>query len=81
MEKVSYSYTRQNLSSILDQITEDAEVYCIDSKNGKQVIMLDKGDYDSLVETMYLLKSPVNSEELFSGIEEANNNQGEKIDL
>lgn len=36
MEKVSYSYTRQHLNSILNEITEDSEVYCIDRKNWKE---------------------------------------------
>ena len=81
MEKVSYSYTRQHLSNILNQITEDSEVYCIDRKNGKQVIMLDKNDYDSLIETNYLLKSPTNAKELFKALKEANKSIGTKIDF
>ena len=81
MEKVSYSYTRQHLSDILNQINEDAEVYCIKRQNGKQVIMLDKEDYDSLLETNYLLKSPNNAKELEKGLEEAKKMEGRKIDF
>lgn len=81
MEKVSYSYTRQHLSDILNQITEDSEVYCIKRQNGKQVIMLDKEDYDSLLETNYLLKSPNNTKELTKGLEEAKKMEGRKIDF
>ena len=81
MEKVSYSYTRQHLNSILNEITEDSEIYCIDRKNGKQVIMLDKDDYDSLVETTYLLKSPSTAKELFKGLKEATEYIGAKIDF
>lgn len=81
MEKVSYSYTRQHLNSILNEITEDSEIYCIDRKNGKQVIMLDKDDYDSLVETTYLLKSPSNAKELLKGLKEATEYIGAKIDF
>lgn len=81
MEKVSYSYTRQHLNSILNQITEDSEVYCIDRKNGKQVIMLDKDDYDSLIENTYLLKSPSNAKELFKGLKEATELIGTEVDF
>ncbi len=81
MEKVSYSYTRQHLSSILNEIVENSEIYCIDRQNGKQVIMLDKNDYDSLAETAYLLKSFNNAKEFFKGLEEAENSIGTKIDF
>lgn len=81
MKKVSYSYTRQHLNSILNGITEDSEVYCIDRKNGNQVIMVDKDEYDSLIETTYLLKSPSNAKELFEGLKEATELIGAKIDF
>lgn len=81
MEKVSYSYTRQNLSTIINQILDNSEVFCIERKNGKQVVMIDKDDYDSLLETAYLLKSPANNKELFKGLEEANKNIGAKVDF
>ena len=50
-------------------------------ENGKQVIMIDKRDYDSLLETAYLLKSPNNARELLNGLEEANESKGKKIDF
>lgn len=81
MEKVSYSYTRQHLSSILNQISDDAEVFCVERKNGKQIIMLDKEYYDSLLETAYLLKSPRNAKELFKAIDESRKGRGVKIEL
>lgn len=81
MKKVSDSYARQHLKDILNQINEDSEIYCIKRQNGKQVIMLDKEDYDSLLETNYLLKSPNNVKELAKGFEEAKQMAGQKIDI
>ncbi len=81
MEKISYSYTRQHLSEILNQITDNSEVFCIERQNGKQVVMVDKSNYDSLMETAHLLKSPANAKELLKGLDEANKSIGVKIDL
>lgn len=81
MQKTTYSYTREHLSSILDRISNDSEVFCIYRKKGQEIIMLDKSDYDSLAETAYLLRSPKNAQELFQALEESKNNLGEKIDL
>ena len=81
MEKVSYSYTRENLSNILNQIIDNSETYCIERKNGNQIVMIGKNDYDSLLETAYLLKSPNNAKELHKALNEANNDIGAKIAL
>ncbi len=81
MEKISYSYTRQHLSEILNQVTDDSEIFCIERKNGKQIIMIDKENYDSLLETSYLLKSPKNAEMLFKGLKESKDEKGIEIEL
>lgn len=81
MEKISYSHARQNLSSILNKINNNSEVFCIERKNEKKVVMVDKGDYESLLETAYLLQSPANAKELFKAIRESDKNLGIKIDF
>lgn len=81
MEKVSYSYTRAHLSTILDKIVNNSEVYCIKRKKDREIIMMDKSDYDSMLETAYLFKSPKNAKMLLKGLEESNSNIGKKIEL
>ena len=81
MEKVSYSYTRAHLSTILDEIVNNSEVYCIKRKKDREIIMMDKSDYDSMLETAYLFKSPKNAKMLLKGLEESNSNIGKKIEI
>lgn len=81
MEKVSYSYTRANLSTILDEVVNNSEVYCIKRNKNREIIMIDKNDYDSMLETSYLFKSPENGKMLLQGLEESDKDMGKKIDL
>ena len=55
MEKISYTYARQNLSSVLDTIVNDAEVIYVKRQNGKEVAMIDAKEYEGLLETAYIL--------------------------
>lgn len=81
METHSYSYTRQHLSEILNDVIDHSEVFCIERKNGKQAIILSKSDYEALVETAYLLRSPENAKKLMQGIEQAKSGKGTEIEF
>ena len=56
MAVVNPTYARKNLFTILDEI-ENGERYIIESK-GKETMMINKEEYDSLIETLYLLSDP-----------------------
>ncbi len=56
MAVINPTYARNNLFTILDEI-ENGEKYIIESK-GKETMMISKEEYDSLVETLYLLSDP-----------------------
>ena len=49
--------------------------------NGRSVVMLDAGDYDSLVETLYLTGSPANAERLRKGMRQHQAGQYKEIDV
>ena len=56
MAVINPTYARNNLFTILEGI-ENGEKYIIESK-GKETMMISKEEYDSLVETLYLLSDP-----------------------
>lgn len=56
MAVVNPSYARQHLFSILDEV-DNGEKYIIESK-GNEVMLISKEEYDSLIETLYLLSDP-----------------------
>jgi len=81
MEKITYTSLRQNLSSILDNIENDREIYSVTRKKHEEIIMVAKNDYDSLLETLYLLSSKENHKKLNESILQDSNLEYEEIDL
>ncbi len=64
MKEYTYTKSRQNLKSVISEATVNHEIIRIKNRNGQTVIMLDENDYNSLLETAYLLRSPKNAERL-----------------
>ncbi|MGQ0543698.1 MAG: type II toxin-antitoxin system Phd/YefM family antitoxin [Blastocatellia bacterium] len=69
--EVSYSEARNNLASILDQVTDDCEVVVIKRRGRSSVAMIDADELSSLLETEYLFRSPKNAERLAKALQRA----------
>jgi len=70
MEAMTYSAARENLAATMTQVCEDHDPVIITRKRDQAVVMLSLEDYESLKETAYLLRSPVNAQRLSEGIAE-----------
>ena len=76
MEAINYTYTRQNLTAIMDKVGQDRAPVLITRQNGAAVVMMSLEDYNALEETAYLLRSPKNAQRLNSAIESLHNSGG-----
>lgn len=74
---ITTSEARQNLFGLIEQVNLDHTEIEILSKRGSAVLM-SKAEYDSLLETAYLLRSPKNIQRLLSALDEAR--QGKLLD-
>ncbi|SMD41618.1 antitoxin YefM [Aquiflexum balticum DSM 16537] len=81
MEITTYTKFKQNLKTFLDKVSNDQSLLYVTRTNGEDVVVLSKADYESLVETFYLLKSPKNVERLLKGIREFEKGVGEENNL
>jgi antitoxin YefM len=81
MENVTYTYARQHLSSLLDTVTNDAEVVYIKRQNGKRIAMIDANEYESLLETAHIFSTKENTEAFLRGLKQAESKEGIEIDL
>lgn len=71
MRATSYSEFRKNLAANLDRMSEDCEPVLITRDRGKPAaVLMSLDDYASFEETMHLLRSPRNAEDLRLSIAE-----------
>lgn len=68
---IAYTNARNGLASLLDQVSKNSEIVIINRRNKPDVALISKEELDSLLETVYLLRSPNNAKELFKAIDES----------
>ncbi|NRA37537.1 MAG: type II toxin-antitoxin system prevent-host-death family antitoxin [Planctomycetes bacterium] len=70
MKVVNFSEARNHLKSVLDQVVEDADCTIISRRDAEDAVVMSLDHYNSLIETVYLLKSPANAAHLAKSIEQ-----------
>jgi antitoxin YefM len=68
-QEITYSQVRANLAQILDAVSENREIVKITRRNGADVALIAADELSSLLESVYLLRSPANAKRLFSAME------------
>ena len=70
MRIVSFAKARNSLKSVLDEVANDADCVVITRRGAKDVVVMSMDYYNSLRETLHLLKSPANAAHLAQSIEQ-----------
>ncbi|MES1026602.1 type II toxin-antitoxin system Phd/YefM family antitoxin [Gloeocapsa sp. BRSZ] len=70
-ETTSPTEARSNFFKLLEQVVENHQVFMIHRREGENVALISESDLRSLVETVYLLRSPANARRLLDAIEES----------
>jgi antitoxin YefM len=68
MDAITYTDLRQNLKTYMDRVFQDHEPLIIARKNNENVVLLSSDEYNSLIETNYLLSNEANAEHLKKSI-------------
>ncbi|NYE95827.1 antitoxin YefM [Psychromicrobium silvestre] len=71
---ITASEARRDLFGLIERVNLDHTEIEIMSKRGSAVLM-SKDEYDALVETSYLLRSPKNAQRLLSALESSREGQ------
>lgn len=81
MKTMTYTQTRENFATTLDAVLADREEVVVTRAGKEPVVIVSLEDYESLKETAYLLRNPVNARRLFTSIERLEGGQGSERDL
>lgn len=75
MRVISFSKVRDSLKSVLDSVSEDADYTVITRRDAGDAVVMSLDYFNSLMETVHLLKSPANVAHLARSIEQYKNQQ------
>lgn len=64
----NFSEFRTQLKKYLDHVEDDNETLIVKRKTGKGTVMISLDEYNSIMETVHLLSSKVNSDRLYESI-------------
>jgi antitoxin YefM len=81
MRIVSFTEARNGLKSVLDQVVNDADCTVITRRDSEDAVVMSLDYFNSLMETVYLLKSPANAEHLRKSIEQYREGNAQERDL
>jgi antitoxin YefM len=67
--EITYSHARAHLSEVLDRVGYDRQIITITRRNQPDVAIIAADELSSLLESVYLLRSPANAKRLFRSME------------
>lgn len=77
MNAMTSTEFRKSLSTVLDKVVDDCEPVIVVRNGKKPTVTISLAEYNSLIETSYLMSNPANAKRLMESIE--NLNKGEFV--
>jgi antitoxin YefM len=75
MATISYTDFRQHLAKYMDDVWDSCAPLRVTRQNARPVIVLSEDEYEGMMETLHLLRSPANAERLLRSINSADAGQ------
>lgn len=81
MRVINFSDARNRLKSVLDQVVEDSDYTIIARRDAEDAVVMSLDQFNGLMETVHLLKSPANAAHLAKSIAQYRSGKVEKHGL
>ncbi|MHB1359999.1 MAG: type II toxin-antitoxin system Phd/YefM family antitoxin [Rhodocyclaceae bacterium] len=70
MRVVNFSEARNSLKTVIDQVIDDADYTVIARRDAPDAVVMSLDTFNSLIETVHLLRSPANAAHLARSVEQ-----------
>ncbi len=64
MRVINFSDARSQFKQVIDQVVSDCDVAIISRRDADDAVVMSLNTYNSMMETLHLLKSPANAKHL-----------------
>jgi antitoxin YefM len=68
MRVINFSDARNQLKQVIDQVVDDADFTVISRRDAQDAVVMSLDTFNSLMETLHLMKSPANANHLEKSI-------------
>ena len=70
MRVINFSDARNQFKQVIDQVVSDCDVAIISRRDADDAVVMSLNTYNSMMETLHLLKSPANVKHLEKSLEQ-----------
>lgn len=81
MSSISYSEARERLASVWDETVSSREPVVIDRRGHESVVIVPAAEWEGLLETAHLLRSPANAKRLLASLHRLESGGGEVLGM
>lgn len=81
MSTISYTEARDRLASVWDETISTREPVVIDRRGHESVVLLPASEWQGLLETAHLLRSPANARRLLGALNRLEQGEGQELSL
>ncbi|EEZ5177832.1 type II toxin-antitoxin system Phd/YefM family antitoxin [Escherichia coli] len=80
MLSITFSDARKHFAETMNRVTDDAEPVRVIRRDAPDIIMIDTGEYEALIETVYLFSNPANAAHINESIDQAERGEFVEVD-
>ena len=81
MTTISYTEARDRLASVWDETVSTREPVLIDRRGHESVVLVPASEWEGLMETAHLLRSPANARRLLAALNRLEQGEGLELSL
>lgn len=79
MHAINFTDARKHFADTMNRVTDDAEPVRVMRRDAPDIVMIDAGEYEALIETVYLFSNPANAAHINESMKQAE--RGEFVEV